>query len=111
MDWQDKVTARAIEIAGDRAPEEGDFNTALVQLRQEVPAEELEFLQRDLAAVEAGTSSDPFWAFGDQMPTHTYCDGCGFCHEDCCCSQFVECPHCDEWVFGFYNCSECGYPL
>lgn len=112
--WRDKVLERAIEIATaeGRAPEQADFNTTMIQLHEEVPPGELALLQRDLEAVEAGTSSDPFWVFGDSsFHPEPYCDGCGFVRSACVCDQYVICPACGERVFDNYTCSACGAEL
>lgn len=105
--WQDKVLERAIEIAGGGAPEEGDFNTAMIQLRSEVPDEEMAVLQRDLRAVETGLSvqyavedgggwgeyDDPAWcytcnndiAFCECVPVGGGCSDCGRRESVCTC--------------------------
>lgn len=57
--WRKKVQDLAIEIAAreGRAPEEADFNTARLLLRDEIPKEETDQLLRDLKAIEEGRSS------------------------------------------------------
>lgn len=57
--WMDKVVSRAAEIAAQegRTPEEADFNTAMIQLHDQIPASATEQLQKDLLAVEEGRSS------------------------------------------------------
>lgn len=54
--WRDEVVNLAIEIAAveGRAPEEADFNTAMLQLHDQVPPKELKMLQRDLKKIEEG---------------------------------------------------------
>ncbi|MCG2685774.1 hypothetical protein L6258_00195, partial [Candidatus Parcubacteria bacterium] len=95
--WRKKVITVATEIAAmeDRGPEEGDFNTAMILLHEEVPRKELAFLQRDLMAIEMGTSSDSLDRIGDNPPVHQpFCDGCGFVFDDCICHELFVCPHC-----------------
>lgn len=67
--WRGKVLDTAIQIAATegRAPEQADFNTALIQLHKEVPPDELELLRRDLAAIEAGISTEGLSSIGDAI--------------------------------------------
>lgn len=53
--WRGKVVDTATQIAAreGRAPEAGDFNTAMLQLHEEIPEKEMVLLRQDLAAVEA----------------------------------------------------------
>lgn len=111
--WRDKVVGLATEIAAaeGRAPEQADFNTAIIRLHDEVPADELGYLQRDLEAVEAGTSSEGLTTvFGLRKPS-PFCDGCGFVVEECICNELVVCPSCGERVWYDYRCGACGADL
>jgi hypothetical protein len=57
--WLDKVVELATKIAAKegRAPEEADFNAATLQLRNEIPQEQVGILQNDLRAIEEGRST------------------------------------------------------
>lgn len=89
-DWQQMVNDRAVEIAGGLTPEEGDFNTATIQLREHVPPEVLASLQAELAAVEVGSSVPNGWE-PEEDPPHWLewydedCRGCGNPPDFCDC--------------------------
>lgn len=72
--WRQKVVARAIKISATGVPEEGDFNTAMIQLRDDVPPEELAFLQADLDSVEAESDVPEGWEEDDHWDERWYDD-------------------------------------
>ena len=80
--WRQEVLQRAIEISATGVPEEGDFNTAMIQLRDIVPSSELALLQADLESVEAGSNVPEGWEEEEDPYWHDWCDdedcpGCG----------------------------------
>lgn len=61
--WKQEVQDEAIKIAerdGRGAPEEADFNTAIIHLGDKIPKEVRQQLNRDLRAIEEGRSSDDY---------------------------------------------------
>jgi hypothetical protein len=92
-------------FAGNGAPEEGDFNSALL-ISGEMTDEQTRDLREDLLSVEQGRSivepyddtdedwQDPAWCYTCNRDTAfctcIHCPKCGEYHEDCQCENEEE---------------------
>ncbi|MFC1621997.1 hypothetical protein ACFL13_01240 [Patescibacteria group bacterium] len=89
--WQEQVQELAIRNAAPYAPEEADYNSAMIQLHEIVPKEEMDRLQNNLAAIEEGRSSSDDHLGYPENDFEEYDDPawCYACNKD---TAFCSCP-------------------